>query len=279
MAQTIEERLMTKFGKSKDEAADLAWKMNNMHMPDQMKGSRTWLVPKKENPDISNPRDFRPVDPTNMGYKIFMDIMKERLGNYFSQFIKVESTEGNLLIMQDLVNKANAANKTLIAITTDYDCLAYEKFNRKALFESLIKYRVPPGAVNAIGNYFVDSTEMKYKQFETRVDVERGLRRTCPVSAIGLELVKHIIKEIMERNGKVYKIDNISLCSLWFADTSIILADSLYNARHNLKIFIDVSKSFGLDIDKDKSNVVIYNDKEGISQVENIKVKKSGKST
>ena len=44
------------------------------------------------------------------------------------------------------------------------------------------------------------------------------------------------------------------------------------DAKNNLKIVIQVSREFGLEINKEKSNVMIFNMKEQPEQIEGIKV-------
>ena len=50
------------------------------------------------------------------------------------------------------------------------------------------------------------------------------------------------------------------------------MANSVEDAKNNLKIVIQVSREFGLEINKEKSNVMIFNMKEQPEQIEGIKV-------
>ena len=68
-------------------------------------------------------------------------------------------------------------------------------------------------------------------------------------------------------------MENITLESLFFADDSFILADSVENATHNLNVLIEASKKFGLKINREKCNVIVFNDRKNtIKEIENIKV-------
>ena len=60
--------------------------------------------------------------------------------------------------------------------------------------------------------------------------------------------------------------------SLFFADDSLTLADTEENARKNIKILTKISESFGLKINKEKSNILVYNSNENIKEIEGIQV-------
>ena len=60
--------------------------------------------------------------------------------------------------------------------------------------------------------------------------------------------------------------------SLFFADDSLTLVDTEENARKNIKILTKISESFGLKINKEKSNILVYNSKENIKEIEGIQV-------
>ncbi|CAL4144091.1 unnamed protein product, partial [Meganyctiphanes norvegica] len=72
-------------------------------------------------------------------------------------------------------------------------------------------------------------------------------------------------------------IDDITLESLFFADDSILMADSVENAKHNLNILIEVSKKYGLNLNREKCKIIIYNDTENTKEIEGIKVEENVK--
>ena len=53
-------------------------------------------------------------------------------------------------------------------------------------------------------------------------------------------------------------VENIKINSSFFADDSIIIARNIEKTRTNLKIIAEVSKTFGLVINEEKSNIMIY---------------------
>ena len=51
-----------------------------------------------------------------------------------------------------------------------------------------------------------------------------------------------------------------------------MLANSIEDAENNLKLVIEISRKFGLEINKEKSNVLIFNMEQQPDTIENIKV-------
>ena len=80
-----------------------------------------------------------------------------------------------------------------------------------------------------------------------------------------------IIEELNNR-GSGYQDDIININSLYFVDDGLLLANSIEEAAVNLKIVIQVSRHFGLEINTTKSNIMIFNMKEQPDNVEDIEV-------
>ena len=67
-------------------------------------------------------------------------------------------------------------------------------------------------------------------------------------------------------------MEDTQINSLFFADDSLTMADSIEKARKNLKILTEISESYGLKINKEKSKILLYNSKENIKEIEGIQV-------
>ena len=71
------------------------------------------------------------------------------------------------------------------------------------------------------------------------------------------------------RRGTGYSDEHIKIKSLFFADDVLL---SLEGAKENLDIITDVSRDFGLEINIEKSNVMIFNLKDQPEYLGNLKV-------
>ena len=84
------------------------------------------------------------------------------------------------------------------------------------------------------------------------------------------------MNELVQK-GCGYKDENFALKSLFFADDALLLSHSLEEARENLEIITNTSREFDLEINREKSNISIFNMKEqpdelmGIQVVQSIK--------
>ena len=83
-----------------------------------------------------------------------------------------------------------------------------------------------------------------------------------------------MIKKSIEENGNEYEVEGMKISSLFFADDSLGIAKNEKDARENLKIIIETSRKFGLEVNKEKSNILIYNKEEEITRIEEIEVVK-----
>ena len=80
-----------------------------------------------------------------------------------------------------------------------------------------------------------------------------------------------IISELNSR-GTGYKDDTIKINSLYFADDGLLLANNIEDATNNLKMVMQISREFGLEINKENSNIIIFNMEQQPDTIENIKV-------
>ena len=63
----------------------------------------------------------------------------------------------------------------------------------------------------------------------------------------------------LDRRGTEYNDEHIKIKSLFMANDALLLSHSLEEAKENLDIINDVSRDFGLEINIEKSNVMIFN--------------------
>ena len=87
-----------------------------------------------------------------------------------------------------------------------------------------------------------------------------------------IKLITYEIIKELERNGEALEIENTKINSLFFADDSLTMADTIEKARKNLKILTDISESYGLKINKEKSKILLFNCEENIKEIEGIQV-------
>ena len=275
--------LYKEIGKSEFCKEEMARVYNNQlyseQIPESWKESKTKLIAKTKKPTV---KDFRPIALANISYKLFMSMVKNQLESHLIQnnltkdnqagFTKGGRIEDNLFILQHLVEKSFKQNKTLIVISIDFS-KAYDSINRKRMIETMIKYKIHPNIIDIVANVYQDDfTKIMIGDQEEKIKITSGIKQGCTGSTALFKLITYeIIKEI-ERHGEGIEIDNNILHSLFFADDSLTLANTKENAMKNLKILTKISESFGLRINKEKSNILVYNSNENIKEIEGIQV-------
>ena len=120
--------------------------------------------------------------------------------------------------------------------------------------------------------YSGDSTNIKARGKDENIRVTSGIKQGCTASTVFFKLITYMIIETLEKEGEMVEVDGVRINSIWFADDSILAANTLEGARKNIKIVRDVGKMFGLEINEGKSMVMIYKGKAGVKELEGIKV-------
>lgn len=247
--------------------------------PGGWKKSRTKMIEKKKKPTV---KDLRPIALTNVSYKIYMMIMKEELENHLlnnnenketqAGFTSESRLEDNLFLLQYCVEESYKNKKPLIVVSIDFK-KAFDSVKRETIIEVMKDYKVHPRLIEGIANIYVgDRTIIDLGGgLEQEVEVTSGIRQGCTGSATIFKMLTYKIMERIEKDGDGFKDEDFKISSLFFADDALVIAESIEGARRNIKMIIEEGKRYGLDINAEKSNILIYNLNEKPENIEGIK--------
>ena len=187
-------------------------------------------------------------------------------------FTKGGRIEFNHFLLQYVVERANRTGTKLIVLALDFK-KAFDSIDRSKMIEVLIKYKVHPCLIDLIVKIYSDDiTTLILGDMKIDMKISSGIKQGCTVSTTLFKLITYMIMSVLEKSGVQYWIDNLSLSSIFFADDSIAIAKTEEEAKKNLKIITDTSSEYGLHINKEKSNALVYNNSEGIQHIDGVKV-------
>ena len=160
----------------------------------------------------------------------------------------------------------------MIMVALDFK-KAYDSIDRGKLLETLVRYRINPLIINMVALiYSGDSTDIKLKGKEANIKVTSGIKQGCTASTVFFKLITYMIIETLEKEGERVEVDGLRMNSIWFADDSILAANTIEGARKNIRTVKEVSRTFGLEINESKSKILIYKGRTGEKEIEGIKV-------
>ena len=276
--------------------------LDNRRKPEEWKRSHTKMIPKVKKPTAVQ---LRPIALTNVSYKIFMNIVKEKIELHLSEndavldtqagFTKGGKIEDNLFILNYCVEESYRRKKPLFVTSIDYS-KAFDSVKRDKMIQALMLYKIHPKIIDVIAAiYDGDYTEVLLREVESqfgegpdyrqqttlstgkgealvRLDVTSGIRQGCTGSTTLFKIMTYIITRILQKKNLGYKNQDVHIPVLFFADDGLALTQSKEETEEIIDVITDASDSCGLNINKAKSNVIIFNSPEDVSEIKGIPV-------
>ena len=257
--------------------------VRSREVPSSWREANMKLIEKCKEP---SPGDFRPITITSVGYKLFWSGVRDRMEEHLrgngmikdnqTGFTKGGRLEYNLFVLQYLVERTYGIRKVyynrLVVIAIDFR-KAYDSIDRGRLLEALVRYRINPGLIDLVAKvYSGDEIVIRWGDREERIRVTSGIRQGCTASTFFFKLVTYIIIEELEGRGVMFEVDGLRVNSMWFADDSILVGNSVEAAERNLRIVKEIGGYFGLKINEEKSMALVFRDKGEIKEIGGIKV-------
>ena len=164
-------------------------------------------------------------------------------------------------MVEKTFNSQKKCHKNLVIVALDFK-KAFDSIDRKRMIETLIKYRIHPHIINIIARiYNKDETMVSMGEKEERMKVTSGIKQGCTASTVLFKIITFEIIKKLDEEGEDFEIEGLRINSVFFADDSILVGNSIEKARRNIKIVKEISKCFGLEINEKKSQVMVYKGK------------------
>ena len=247
--------------------------------PEEWKNSRTVMIPKTSKPRVD---ELRPVALTNSSYKVFMTLIKNNLENHIllngmkkvnqAGFTKGGRIQDNLFILKEMIEAGFIWNESTILIAVDFK-KAYDSVKREMLIEILKDYRVQRELLDFIAStYQGDKTRISLNSQEIIMNISNGIRQGCTASTVLFKLITYKIIEKLDKECNGVRYGSRKLVSLFFADDGLLLSSNIEDARLQIATLTTEGRKYGLEINKDKSQCLIFNMKEKPVEIEGIEV-------
>lgn len=135
----------------------------------------------------------------------------------------------------------------------------------------MTKFKVHPVIVSATANIYKEDNTLITVTAErkTNITVPSGIRQGCTGSTTLFKLTTYLTMNKMEEESG-FNSSDINISGLSFDDDGLLLSHGTDEAKHNIKLQTAISRECGLEINKSKSRVIIYNLKNQPEQTEDI---------
>lgn len=213
-----------------------------------------------------------------------MSVVKEKIEDHLRRNEEVKKVqagfttgariEDNIFMLQYCIEQSYREKKTLIITSIDYS-KAFDSIKRNKIVEILINYKVHPLLISAIVNIYQDDKTLLNitEDITTEMTVTSGIRQGCTGSTTIFKLITyHIIQEMEKRRG--FSQRGLNINTLFYADDSLQVSHSVEEAKQNIRTLLEISKECGLEINKDKSKIIIHNAEHKPESIEGIIVTK-----
>uniref|UniRef100_A0A803TEA6 Reverse transcriptase domain-containing protein n=1 Tax=Anolis carolinensis TaxID=28377 RepID=A0A803TEA6_ANOCA len=245
--------------------------LENQKIPDSWKYALITTIP-KEGQDLKNVKNYRPISLLNSDYKIFTNILAERLKDFLKEWIKEEQTgflpkrqmKDNVREIINIIEYYEFTRKEELALLTidmekAFDNLNWDFF--KLLIQELDMGYKFTNAINQI--YDKQEAKIKINSLESKsFRICKGTRQGCPLSPLlfifSLEILLNNIREDPKLKGAKIKKYNYKVRA--YADDLIcIIEDPIKTIQNWLSKIREFGEVSGLNLNIDKTMILPKN--------------------
>ena len=109
------------------------------------------------------------------------------------------------------------------------------------------------------------------KEIIDEMEITSGIKQGCNGSTVLFLLITYIIIEELNKLRIGFKTKKLKINNLFFADDGILLSETIEETELLINKLQEIGKQCGLEINKDKSHILITKENENIQEISNIK--------
>ena len=142
------------------------------------------------------------------------------------------------------------------------------------MIEVLMEYKVDPKVVRTLAKLYQGDRTFVELDEEHKFDIEVTCRikQGCTVSTTLFKLITYKIIKKLNETRQGYKDEMFKINSLFYADDGLILKESIQGAEEAIDKLTTIGREYGLEINAEKSQIVIFNMKDKPNRLRGIQV-------
>lgn len=133
-------------------------------------------------------------------------------------------------------------------------------------------YNIHPKIIDLIIKiYTEDSTKLFLNGLkQTEIKIMNGIRQGCNALTFLFIILTYNIITKLEKLGVGFQDECFKIPILYFADDSLLLSHSIEEITESINYVQQIAEKYGLEINKEKSEILIYSIREQPVNIENI---------
>ena len=232
----------------------------------------------KNKGDPSQPENYRPITILSCFGKLFTSVLNSRLNKFLNEHNILEenqagfrsgySTTGHIFVLHALLEILKSEKTKLFCSFIDFS-KAFDSVWRVGLWTKILKYNINGNFFRIIYNMYqgIKSCVSHGGVQSTFFRSFRGVRQGENLSPVLFALFLNDLETVLEEKNCTginleMPTDNIStyikLFVLLYADDTVIFGTDEVSFQYNLNVFYEYSKAWKLDINFDKTKIMIF---------------------
>lgn len=221
------------------------------------------ILPIHKKGDKTNCNNYRGISLLNCGYKIFTNILYERLnkyaenilGDYQCGFRKSRSTTDQGFIITQIFEKCYEYMIDIHCLFVDFQ-QAFDSLDRTQISLRLLDLGIPRKLVNLVNMTLVNTNAKVIIQGELSrtFDVVSGVKQGDALSSLVFNLVLHSVVKDIDQKSTIYN-KSTQICA--YADDILIIARNKDILKNTFKKLKETAQTTGLEINRVKTKYML----------------------
>ena len=234
---------------------------------------RSIISPIFKKGDVNTCSNYRPITLMSLLSKLYTSILNNRLTEYTvnlkiipeeqAAFRKNYSTTDHIFTLYTLICKQFSQNRKLYVAFIDYR-RCFDNINRQALFTVLERYGIVGHFLDVLKSLYTNVSavvKINNNTFTSEFESPIGLKQGCILSPLLFSIFISVVTKCINEKGVhgLQLIPNYNILHhLFYADDNCVFSTTPWGLQQKLNILKDLSDDLGMEINLDKTKIVVF---------------------